>query len=404
MLKEKSFSAKEARQIAIHAQLMTKIKGNKIPGTSELKKILRKIALLQIDSVNVCVRAHYMPLFSRMGPYPQRIIEEAAYSTRDIFETWAHEACFAPVDFFPVIRHRMTNRQPGKRVLSLMETNPGYLENVLEQVRSEGPIKASELTDPGNRTGKWWGYSKGKIALEWYFAKGVLGVSKRKGFTRYYDLIERIMPENFLNAPPLSEKDAHKYFLLKAINAYGISTISDIADYFRIKKADIKSHLDQLIAKSVIEEVSVEGWEEPGYCPRGLNLTPTSNCQAILSPFDSFSWNRHRLKRLFKFHYRIEIYVPESKRKFGYYVYPFILGDKIVARIDLKADHKNSTLIVQSAYIEVGNDKDYVAERLLIELSSMAIWLNLSEITIKKKGNLAERLLTIEINKIVPVT
>ena len=396
-----SLSKQEAKRIAIRSQGLangraraglTDRDGGSSPEVSidDVSHSIRVMGLLQIDSVNVCVRSHYMPLFSRLGNYDQGLIDQLAYEEKSIVETWAHVASFVPIEHHRLFRWRMDRGQLPHRVAQLNKEKPGYLEEMLEQVRNRGAMTASDLDGAGKRRGPWWGYTSGKIAMEWYFATGDLCIANRKNFTRYYDLTERVIPEEHLNGPVLSREDSHRELLRMALGSHGIGTVADLADYYRIKTADAKARLNELVEMGDAQRVIVEGW------PDGLDVfvsgnTPSTEpvgARALLTPFDPLVWERDRVERIFDFFYRIEIYVPEKQRQYGYYVYPFVLGEDLVARVDLKAERERGILRVKGAFLEEGHDSEYVASNLADELRLMAGWLGLKRVVVGQKGDL----------------
>ena len=348
-----------------------------------------RIGLLQLDSVNVVVRSHYMPLFSRLGSYDRTLIDRYAYDNQELFEYWGHEASLLPMDTYPLYRHRMGRTHAWKRYTDLMENDPTYMDRVLHEVRTNGPLIASDLKEPGERTGPWWGYSKGKVALEWLFMTGAIACSHRVNFTRFYDLSENVIPEQHFEAPALSEPEAHRQMMRLAARSHGVGTAADLADYYRIKLRDAQPQIDALVASGELVEAAVEGWSKPAYMPEAT-VTPRSiNGAALLTPFDPVVWYRDRAERLFNFRYRIEIYVPEPKRVFGYYVMPFMLDGELVARVDLKSDRHSGRLLVRGTFLEDSQDPSRVSSALAAELKTMAEWLGLVDVVVSNNGNLA---------------
>ena len=383
----------EARQIVLAAQGF----GNRSligqPESVSLAETATQLGAIQIDSVNVVVRSHYMPLFSRLGPYPMRSLDELVRHQRSLFEYWGHEASLMPISLYPLFRHRMENAKPNSRVAHLLDSAPDYIESVLREIQDRGPLIVSELGDPGQRTGPWWGYSNGKIALEWLFATGRLAIAGRRNFARVYDLAERVIPSEYLNAPTLPPKDAIRELLRISAKALGIGTEKDIADYYRIRPQVVRELLRELEEDGQLVRVSIAGWNEPTYIHSGAVVTDNVEATALLSPFDSLIWNRDRTERLFGFRYRIEIYVPQAARQFGYYVMPFLMGGQLVARVDLKADRQQATLVVKSAHLEEGQDSGQVASELAPQLKAMSQWLGLGQVKVSRSGNLSRDLL-----------
>ena len=399
-----SLSNQDVKRIAIRAQGLSG-KRSETPATlDDVSRSIRAMGLLQIDSVNVCVRSHYMPLFSRLGNYDQGLLDQLAYKEKSIFETWAHAACFVPVEDHHLFRQRMgtedlqqrvarmVKEKPGHRISKLVTERPGFLEDVLDQVRNRGELTASDLEGAGKRSGPWWGYTSGKIAMEWHFAVGTVSIADRRNFARYYDLTERVIPAEYLNGSTPSIEESHREMMRLAVQAHGVGTAEDFADYYHLKNAQAKARLGELAESGEIQMVNVEGWDQPAYAPLNIESTEPANARALLTPFDPLVWNRDRIERIFDFFYRIEIYVTEPKRQYGYYVYPFVLGDDLVARVDLKAERDKSVLRVKGAFAEEGQDQENVAANLADELRLMASWLGLKRVVAGRKGNLIPEL------------
>ena len=299
-----------------------------------------------------------------------------------------------PITLYPLFRHRMEDTQPGNRVTHLLNSEPLYIESVLREIQDRGPLIVSELGDPGQRTGPWWGYNKGKVALEWLFAKGRVATADRRNFARVYDLAERVIPSTYLNARTLPPEMAVRELLRLSAKALGVGTAQDIADYYRIRPEAARKRLSELEEAGELVRVSVAGWNGPAYMPSGATVADNVEASALLSPFDSLIWKRDRVERLFGFRYRIEIYVPQASRQFGYYVMPFLMGDRLVARVDLKAARQESTLIVKSAHLEEGQDAGPVVRELAPQLHAVARWLGLGQIRVDRLGNLSPGLRT----------
>jgi hypothetical protein len=365
----------------------------KSPNVGHLTRAIRTAGVLQIDSVNVVERAHHLTLFSRLGPYDANLLWRAL-DERRIFEYWGRMASFCPVEDFPLYRWRMDRHAEGnwERVQMLQEKAPGYIEDVHRQVTERGPLTASDLEDPGDRGGPWWGWADGKVALEYLFAAGQVAVSHRSNFTRYYDITERVVPEEHLGAETPEPREAQKQLLVNAMRSLAVGTARDVIDYYWIRPAISRPLLAELIAEGSILEAEVAGWKEPAYIDPALRIPRSVDARSLINPFDTYAWNRDRLERLHGFQYRIEIYVPQPKRVYGYYVFPFLLGDDLVARVDLKADRKAGVLRVPGAFLEDSQDPKRVARELAIELAEMAWWLGLGEIEVGKKGDLAGEL------------
>ena len=384
-----TLSRAEARRIALAAQGFTGKRPSGRVDARHYDRLLRHVKLLQLDSVNVAVRTHYMPAFSRLGPYSREQLDDFAYRKSRLFEGWGHMASLMPMDHYPLLRHRMEAARPWPQLEGLIEEQRGYIESVREQVAARGPLTVSDLQEAGERNGPWWGLSKGKIALEWLFHNGSLAATRRGNFTRVYDLAERVIPPQFLQMTPMSREDAQREMLRLGSEALGIGTLADLADYYRIKVPEARPRVQELVEEGLLNEASVEGWPQPAYMHKDARLPRRADATAIVSPFDSLVWFRDRTERLFDFLYRIEIYVPKPKRQYGYYVYPFLHNGELVARVDLKADRSAGVLLVQAAYLEEGRDAGDVSAALAPELASMAEWLGLRHTAVEPRGDLA---------------
>ena len=400
-----SLSKQDAKRLAIRAQgldhnRMATYNSNharkfhKVVTSEDLRRSILAMGLLQIDAVNVCVRSHYMPLFSRLGIYQRELLDQLAYKKKAIFETWAHAACFVPVERHLLFRQRMAQQKSKPLVEKLKKVRPGYLEDVLAQVASRGQLSASELEGSGKRRGSWWGYQDGKIAAEWHFSRGDLSIGERRNFTRYYDLTERVIPSEHLDTATPSVKDSNREMMRLAVKAHGIGSVRDFGNYYHLKDDSALAGLNELVEEGSIQRARIEGWPngmDAFAAKEDISLDQT-DARALLTPFDPLVWNRNRIKRIFDFFYRIEIYVPERKRQYGYYVYPFLLGEDLVARVDLKADRNRNVLVVKSAFAEEGYDYDHIAFSLADELMMMARWLGLERVITGRKGNLMKSL------------
>jgi len=349
------------------------------------------MGLIQIDSVNVLVRSQELPLFARLGPHPRTLIDDATRHG-DLFEFWVHEACHVPIELYPLQRWAMDGHPRWKRLRSWAAANRPLVDDVLDRVRVDGPIVASDLEMRVRPKGTWWDWDDGKLALEYLFRTGDVVASRRPNdFARLYDLAERSIPAEVRAQPGSPEHEAKKELLVRAAKHHGVGTASDLTDYHRLSHTRIL--LAELVDEGRLQPASVEGWAKPAFLHPEAVLPRRVNTRALLSPFDPVVWNRDRIERLFGFRYRIEIYVPEPKRQYGYYVLPFLLGDELVARVDLKADRKAGRLLVQSAFGEPGIDARYVADELAAELTSMASWLGLVDgIVVASRGDLAPAL------------
>ena len=377
-----------ARRMAIAAQGLHQPRPEGQVDIRHLRKMLGSIGVLQVDSVNVVARAHRLTMFSRLGDHDHGLIARAFVDRRELFEYWAHEASLVPMEDWPVFGHRMVGMRPWGAVNRVEQEHPGFLDRVLEEVGEHGPLTASDLSQGGVRKGNWWGWSDGKLALEWLFASGRVTVSHRSNFTRYYDLPERVIPAEIRALPVPEPDEARRILLMKGAASMGVATTRDLADYYRINIKVARPLVDDLAAEGLLERVRVEGWADDAFVhPGAVNPRGVAG-RALLCPFDSLIWYRERTERLFGFHYRIEIYVPEAKRVYGYYVFPFLLGDDLVARVDLKADRQAGVLRVRGAFLEEGRDAGPVVPALAAELVEMAGWLGLDEVAVEKRGDL----------------
>jgi len=394
----------QARRVALTAQGFGQPRPVGTPGRRDLRRVLKHTGLLQIDSVNVLARAHYLPLFSRLGPYPHDLLENAAYRStsrqpRELFEYWGHEASLLPVAMHPLFRWRMAEAIDrawgGMRRMALEE--PEFIQGLLQDVGRFGPVSAGELARPhqsdrpGRKKGPWWDWDAVKAGLEYLFWAGAITTASRRGFERMYDLPERVIPTEVLNRPTPSREDAHRELLRMSAASLGVAGARELRDYYRLPAADAKARLAELVEGGELLAVEVEGWRQPAYMLPGVKIPRRVPGAALVAPFDPLVWERDRAERLFGFRYRIEIYVPSHKRVHGYYVLPFLMDEHLAARVDLKADRQAGVLRVQAAHRE-DHAPDGVAERLADELMVMAGWLALDDVVVEKRGDFAPTL------------
>jgi uncharacterized protein YcaQ len=393
-------SAAEARRVALAAQGFGR---RKTAGRSSWNRIgaaVDDMALLQLDSVNVLVRSHYLPVFSRLGDYDRAALDRRGFQSgarRQFFEYWAHEASLLPLRFHPLLRWRMARfeRLAGFSAAHAQSVRKAqsYRREVLEELRIRGPLAAGDLADPGERSGPWWGWHRGKDALEHLFRTGVVtSAGRRGGFERVYDLTERVLPPEIVAAPTPAEHDAVRELAAAGAHAFGIATEIDIRDYFRLPVAEARRAIGELVEEGRLQPAIVEGWSKPAYLAKDARVPARLAATALLSPFDPLVWFRPRTERLFGFHYRIEIYTPQAKRKFGYYVLPFLFNGRLAARVDLKAERGEGVLEVRGAFAEAGARSGDVAAALADELRRLAAWLDLPDIRIAQRGDLAAAL------------
>jgi uncharacterized protein len=379
----------EVRRIAIAAQGLGSPRPSATVNIGHVRRVVRRIGVLQIDSVNVVERAHNLTLFSRLGGYDPGLVWRAL-EERHVFEYWGRMASFCPIEDFPLFRHRMARYAAGEGewISGLNARVPGYVESVYRQVAERGPLTVADLEEPGSSRGPWWGWADGKVALEHLFAAGRVAVAFRRNFTRYYDIVERVIPSRHLETSGPPQSEAQRRLISQAAKAIGVGTARDLFGYYGIGVRAGRPVLENLVADGVLVQIEVAGWSEPAYFHTETTLPRVTAARALINPFDTYMWNRDRIERLHDFFYRIEIYVPEPKRVHGYYVFPFLLGDDLVARVDLKADRKVGALRVHAAFHEPGVDPVHVARELAVELAEMAGWLGLGEISVGRKGDL----------------
>lgn len=399
-----TMSAPVARRIALAAQGFTDPRPTAEPTRRHLRRVLERTQLLQLDSVNVAVRAHYMPLFSRLGAYPADLLDEAAWShsaqrPRLLVEYWAHEACLIPVADWPLFRWRMRRTGDSWRVRyrDVLDRAPGLADAVLAAVKDLGPVGAGTLERALGAGGKqgpgaWWNRSDTKHVCELLFATGDLTTGTRQSFQRLYDLPERVLRPEIMSAPELSEADAVRELLRRSAVALGVGTEADLRDYYRLGPEQARPAIADLVEDGVLTEVRVDGWKNLAYRHVQARVPRAVRGRALLCPFDPLIWFRDRAQRLFGFRYRIEIYVPEPKREYGYYVFPFLLDGELVGRVDVKADRAAGVLRVPGAFAEPGVDLGRVAAELAEELHVMANWLGLSGVAVGQRGDLAATL------------
>jgi uncharacterized protein YcaQ len=386
-------SAAQARRMALAAQGFADRPDGREPDGWALRRVLDRVGLIQIDSVNVLSRAHYLPLFSRLGPYDTELLDRAAHrAPRKLFEYWGHEASLLPVTTQPLLRWRMerAGHDAWGGMRRIVEQRPELVERVLEDVRDRGPIAASEVVEEERpaRTGPWWDWSDVKRAFEWLFWSGQITSARRRGFERLYDLPERVLPRAVVERPTPPIEDAQRELVRIAARAMGVAAEKDLRDYVRLPVADARARVAELVEGGELWPVEVEGWTVPGYVHPEARLPRSVHARALVGPFDSLIWERPRVERVFGFRYRIEIYVPKPKRVHGYYVLPFLLGDRLVARVDLKADRAAGVLRVQASHSEPGAPPETAAE-LASELETMAGWLGLGGVAVQPRGDLA---------------
>jgi len=382
-------SLKHARRLALAAQGFN---GRSPPASIQARhvtQLIERLGVVQIDSVNALVRSHYLPLFSRLGNYPQTLLDQAAWSQgrqRKLFEYWGHEASLLPVNLYPLMRWRMRRAAQGEGIYQQLakfgREQQSTVARVLLAVREQGALGAGSLSTREARAGPWWDWSAEKLALEWLFAAGELTVSGRRGFERLYDLPERVLPDAVLNHPDLHEDHAQRGLLLHAATALGVGTEKDLRDYFRQDPLPSRKALAELVEEGALEIVRVQGWRQPAFRLPDSKVPRKVVASALLSPFDSLVWERGRTERLFDFRYRLEIYTPAPKRVYGYYVLPFLHNERIAARVDLRAERALGRLAVHAVHEEEPGLDEEGMQALAGNLRQLADWLGLPEIQI----------------------
>ena len=372
----------EARSLALAAQGFDKPRSKSKSSIADAIEVIKRLGVIQIDSVNVLVRSQELPLFARLGDHDRNAINKATAQSK-IFEYWGHEAALLPVEIQPLFRWKMNAARTGKikhwGLTSFYADNKAFVKRILKHVETNGPVTARELSTRTTKKSSWWDWDEAKTALEYLFLTGqLMSCGRGSDFARIYDVTERVLPSKILNTATPTENEARKQLLVRAAKAQGVATLTDLADYYRQKTAVIKPLVNELVEQGELREVKVDTWVEKAFVHRSAKPPKKLYATALLSPFDSLVWCRPRNERLFDFHYRIEIYTPKEKRKFGYYVLPFMMNGELVGRVDLKADRANAKLLVQSVHTEKGIKRASINGTLTNELRALANWLQLN--------------------------
>ena len=388
-------NALAARRLVLGAQGLTDARPTGRIDRRHVRRVIETLGLLQIDSVNVVCRSHYLPLFARLGPYDTEILHRMA-SDGELVEGWVHEATLLPARD----HHLFEWRRKAARDL---DVRPGtakwvtghaeILDRVMTTIRERGPVTAGEFESRKGKKGPWWDWDDAKMALEWLFRSGELAAIRGSQFERRYDLIERVVPPEFHDVTPPDREEAHRTLLTMAAGYLGVATVEELGDYHRLKIGETRRHVADLTTDGILEQVSVQGWSASGYVLADWKRTRKDSISALISPFDPITWFRDRAEQIFEFRYRIEIYVPKPKRVYGYYVLPFVHRNGILARVDVKNDRKESVLRVFSAWGEDHDDDPAdTAQALAGELTQLAKFLGTSDIDVQDKGDLAAEL------------
>lgn len=389
-------SAEEARRISLNAQGFSYKRTADKASAAELNFVMDAMKVVQLDTVPIVVRTQYLPFFSRLGNYDMSLYDEIAYEEDQWFELWAHEASIAPVKsepFFRFIKERAKRGDTWKGLYKVAKEEPDYVKTVLKEVEQRGPLEAKHLNDPRyiNQSG-WGSRSVGQLALNWLYRIGEVGIRRGKNFEKKYDLITNIVPSEVLSRPSPTEEESLKELYLWAASAMGVASARDIQDYFRTRSANTPTLLAELVEEGLLRKVAVEGWGLESFAPSDFGTVKQISPTCVLSPFDPITWNRERLRRIFNFDYKLEIYKPKSKREFGYYVMPFMHNGQIVARVDLANRRQTGVLEILGAFCEPSFDREAISKPLWEEISLLATFVGCTAIEIKRRGNLSQPL------------
>jgi len=386
-----TLAPKTARRIALAAQGFGRARPV-APGRAHVRELARKLGVIQIDSVNVVTRTHYLPAFSRLGDYPREALEAEAWGPRrSLFEYWGHEASLLPLEMQPLLRWRMERARDGAMWTGLSRfgrEKRDYIDGVLAEIERRGPVTGGDFAEGPRGAPGWWSWSDGKRALEWLFWAGLITTKTRNGFERVYDLTERALPARIIDLPTPDEPDAIRELVRISARVMGVATAADLRDYFRLPLADARRAIEELVEAGELTPVAVTGWRQTAWLAAGARTPRKVAASALLSPFDNLIWARDRTERLFGVKVRLEIYTPAHKRAHGYYVLPYLEDEAITARVDLKSNRKAGVLLVQAAWREPDATSE-TAARLAAELTRMSVWLGLGEVEVVGKGDLA---------------
>lgn len=387
-----------ARRVALSAQGFSdpRPKGN--PDRRHLRRVMKRLRVLQLDSIPIVARTQYMPFHSRLGPYDMSLLDHIAYSDDEWFEAWSHEASLLPVESEPLIRWTWERARAGETWKSLREVadrEPAYVQSVLEEVRDRGAVAGGELSDPRPLTDDgsgWWHRSLGVLALDWLYRTGELGIRRRGNFEKVFSPIDDIVPAEVRALPAPSVEDAQRKLALSAVEALGVGTADDVADYFRLPIREIRTALDVLVEEGTVVPATVRGWHKPAFADPNARIPRMIRGSTVLSPFDPVVWKRDRAERLWGFEYKIEIYTPAAKRRWGYYVLPVMVDGHLVARLDVKTDREAGVLRIKASHVEAGYHNGDTAESVLSAIEDLRQLVGSSEVDIEDRGDFASAL------------
>src|SRR5918994_1012693 len=389
-------SLRDARRVALAAQGFAEPRPTGRVDRRHFRRVLDRLATVQIDSVNVISRSHELVFFARLGAYDREALTRWLWQSREVFEYWGHEASLHPVERWPLLRWRMAGLHAWGGVRRSVEENPELVAAALAEITERGPIPIGDMDvnrQAPRKEASWWGWGDGKRVVEALFHQGEITAVRRTGFARCYVLPRQWLPAEHLEAAEIGDVEARKALLLLGAAAHGVGTLRDLADYYRLNIPAARPLVGELVEEGALVPVTVAGWKDRAYLHADARLPRRRlRTRALLSPFDSLIWERSRTERLWDMRYRIEIYTPAPKRVHGYYVLPFLLDEALVARVDLKADRQAGVLRVQAAWSEpaAAAEPDRVCGELAAELAAMAAWLGLpGGVAVEPRGDLA---------------
>lgn len=384
-----------SRRVALGAQGFHEAVPKGAISARHMRQIMNRLRVIQLDSVPVVIRTQYLPFHSRLGPYDAALLDRVAYESSVWFEAWSHEASLLPVDLEPQFRWMRERALAGdtwKGLYEVAEREPNYVQSVLDEVRERGAVTGGSLSDPRpvERGGSgWWHRSLGVLALDWLFRIGEIGIRRQGNFEKVFSPLDTIVPAKILKQSTPDEDAAIRELIFQSVRALGVGTAEDIADYFRLPIRDVRRLIPSVVEAGAIIEADVEGWAKPAFADPYAMTPRHIRGATVLSPFDPVVWKRDRAERIFGFEYRIEIYVPEAKRKWGYYVLPVLVDGHLVGRLDVKTDRQDGVLRIKAAHVEPGHDKADVAARVGPVVEDLRQMVGVDSIHIGRKGNLA---------------